>query len=112
MSKHSFLPIYKDSYDLFLYFYPISSNFAKEFKYSLGENIKNEMMEILLNIYRANNNKNKKEFIIKARENVEKIIIYIRILKDLKQINLKKFAYLNQQINSIEKQLSFWQKAN
>ncbi len=112
MSKHTFLPVYKESYELLLHFYQISTNVAKEFKYTLGENIKNEIMEVLLNIYRANNSKNKKDLIVQAKENIEKIIILLRILNDLKQINLKKFAFLNKQIDSIEKQLSFWQKAN
>ena len=54
MAISSSLKAYKDSYDLLVYLYQISVNFNKDFKYSLGEKIKNETIEILINIYKAN----------------------------------------------------------
>ena len=54
MAISSSLKVYKDSYDLLVYLYQISVNFNKDFKYSLGEKIKNETIEILINIYKAN----------------------------------------------------------
>ena len=54
MAISSSLKVYKDSYDLLLLLYQISVNFNKDFKYSLGEKIKNETIEILINIYKAN----------------------------------------------------------
>jgi len=54
MAISSSLKVYKDSYDLLLFLYQISVNFNKDFKYSLGEKIKNETIEILINIYKAN----------------------------------------------------------
>jgi hypothetical protein len=53
MAISSSLKVYKDSYDLLLHLYQISTNFNKDFKYTLGEKIKNETLEILINIYYA-----------------------------------------------------------
>ncbi len=109
MAISSSLKVYKDSYDLLLHLYQTSVNFNKDFKYTLGEKIKNETLEILINIYQANSNFSERKNNIKlAQDRMEKIIIYIRILKDLKQINLKKFVLLNEKIEIINKQLISW----
>ena len=54
----------------------------------------------------------KKEIIQKGRENLEVIRLYVRLLKDLKQINIKKTVYLNELIESVSKQLSNWQSSS
>lgn len=36
------LPVYKASYDLVLAVFNITRNFKKEYKYTLGESLKNE----------------------------------------------------------------------
>jgi hypothetical protein len=56
MAISSSLKVYKDSYDLLLYLYQILINFNKDFKYILGENIKNEVLELLFSIFKANKN--------------------------------------------------------
>jgi hypothetical protein len=112
MAISSELKVYKASYDLLLYIYQISSNFSREFKYSIGEDIKKEVLEILTNIYQANSSfSERKSNINLARSRVQKIIIYTRVLKDLKQVNLKKFIALSEKIEIIDKQLNAWQKS-
>ena len=54
MAISSSLKVYKDSYDLLLFLYQISVNFNKDFKYSLGEKIKDEALELIIDIYKAN----------------------------------------------------------
>jgi hypothetical protein len=111
MAISSSLKVYKDSYDLLVYLYQISVNFNKDFKYSLGEKIKDEVLELIIDIYQANSDFLERKNNLKlAQDRLEKIIIYIRILKDLKQINLKKFVCLNEKIETINKQLISWKK--
>lgn len=108
-SMHYDLIVYKNSYDLLLLLYNLSSNFSKEYKYSLGEKIKDEILELLVDIYRANNCfENRLANIKIALNRIERITIYTRILKDLKQINLKKFVLLNEKIEIINRQLISW----
>lgn len=85
--------------------------FSKEFKYTLGEKLKNETLEMIVCIYRANNRVDKGSMISEARERLEVVRLYIRMAKDLKQITLKKMIFLNDFIESIAKQLSGWEKA-
>ncbi len=111
MAISSSLKVYKDSYDLLLYLYQISVSFNKDFKYSLGEKIKDETLELIINIYQANSDFLERKNNLKlSQDRLEKIIIYIRILKDLKQINLKKFVWLNEKIEIINRQLISWKK--
>ncbi|MEX2409866.1 MAG: four helix bundle protein [Candidatus Paceibacterota bacterium] len=112
MSLHRSLPVYKASYDLFIYSFQLIKDLNKEYKYTAGEKVKNEVMDLMMNIYRANKSRTKrKERIEKARENIEVIRILFRLLKDLKQISIKHFSRVNLKIEEISKQLSGWQRS-
>ncbi len=112
MALHFDLPVYKSSYDLFINIFQVTKNFAKEYKYTVGEKIKNETIELTTNIYRANISISKKEYLQKARENIEIIRLMFRLMKDLKQISLKSFTFINLKIEDVSKQLTNWQKTS
>ena len=73
MAQYSELPVYKASYDLLLAIFHFVKNFTKEFKYTLGEKLKNETLEMLINIYRANRTKGN---FYKAIEKQNKLILH------------------------------------
>lgn len=111
MAIYENLPVYKTSYDLIILVFQTIKLFPKEYKYSLWDKIKNETIDLISNIYKANLVKDKKEIIENARWNIEIVRLYIRISKDLKIINLSKFIDLNLLIESISKQLFAWWKS-
>jgi len=111
MSTYDYLPVYKVSYDLLVELFRFTKDFTREYKFTLGESIKNEVIEMIRNIYRANSSYSKEKIIQSARENIETIRLYLRLLKDLKQVNLEKFVFLNEKIESVSKQLTAWQKS-
>jgi len=112
MALYSFLPVYKVSYDLLVDLFVFTKEFNKEYKYTVGESIKKETIEMIVNIYRANSRKDKVGHIVKARENIEVIRVLLRLLRDLKQVNIKKFASLNDKCESVSKQLTAWHKSS
>nr|NQU90016.1 four helix bundle protein [Bacteroidota bacterium] len=59
MGLHSDLPVYKSSYDLLLEIFQFTKNFSKEYKYTVGESIKKETIELLTLIFRANSRQDK-----------------------------------------------------
>ncbi|TAL80456.1 MAG: four helix bundle protein [Bacteroidetes bacterium] len=71
------LPIYKACYDLVLALFNLSKNFKKEFKYTLGESLKNEAIKSVTNIFRANSVQDKIPHLTQARENIEVIRVSI-----------------------------------
>jgi hypothetical protein len=56
MALYDQLPVYKISYDLLLQLYHISKNMERDYKFTLGEKIKNESTELIIHIYKANTN--------------------------------------------------------
>jgi len=111
MAHYNELPVYKAAYDLLLQMFQLTHHLKREYKFTIGEKLKNEITDLLTNIYRANKTRQKKEFIEKAQQNLEIVRLYIRILKDTKQINSKKHIFINQPIESISKQLAGWYKS-
>ena len=81
MALFSNLPVYKLGYDLLIAIYERSKLFNKEYKYTIGEKLKNETLELLLNVYKSN--KSKKEtrlaYIDAARQNLEVVRLLLRI---------------------------------
>ena len=112
MSTYSSLLVYKSGYDLLIQLIISTASLKREYKFTFGEDIKKESMEMIKNIYRANSSVSKKQLIQSARENTEMIRLNLRILLDLKQINLKRFVYLNERIEMVSKQLAAWQKSS
>ena len=110
MATYDHLPVYKVSYDLLVELFRFTKDFSREYKYTLGESIKKEIIAMITNIYKANSSYSKKTIIQSARENVETIRLFLRLLKDLQQISIKKFVFLNEKIESVSKQLTAWQK--
>ena len=46
-----------------------------------------------------------------ARERIEVIRLFIRLMKDMQQISVKQFVQINESVENVSKQLSGWQKA-
>ena len=111
MSKYDELPVYKASYDLLLEIFKFTRNFTREYKYTIGESLKKETVELITLIFRANSKKDKFDVLQAAREHIEVIRLFIRLMKDLKQISLKKFVQVNKQVENVSKQLTGWQKS-
>jgi len=106
------LPVYKASYDLLIEIFELTKHFKREYKYTVGEKLKDEALEMLMNIYRANTRQQKKETLQNAREHLEVVRLLLRLTKDMKQINVNRFVDVNKKIEDISKQLTGWQKAS
>ena len=66
MATYNQLPVYKATYDLLLYVYQIGKNVQRDYRYTLGETLKKDLIMILTLIYRANSTRQKVETIIEA----------------------------------------------
>ena len=111
MTTYDNLPVYKTSYDLLLLIFNVVKEFKKEYKYTLWDSIKKEIINLISNIYKANSKTDKKRNISTSREKVELLRLYLRLSKDLKIINLNKYIDINLLLESISKQLYAWEKS-
>jgi hypothetical protein len=111
MKLHSDLPVYKSSYDLLLEIFQFTKEFTKEYKYTVGESLKKETIDLLILIFRVNTRNDKEVVLQEARERIEVIRLLIRLMKDLKQISLKKYVTVNVKVEEVSKQLTGWQRS-
>ena len=105
------LPVYKSTYDLLLFVFRMGSNFKREYRYTLGENLKNELINVLLCVYTANASRQKEPPLQKAREGIVVVKLQLRLLSDLKQISIRPYALAVEQAESVSKQLAAWHRS-
>lgn len=110
MAIYTNLPVYEDSYQLLLCLVSFSRNMQRDFRYTLGEQVKDKVVEMMVLIFRANKSKDKTEHIVQAREKLAEVQIVIRLLNELRQISDKQFTALVEKTVNISKQLSSWEK--
>jgi four helix bundle protein len=113
MAHYEHLPVFKQSYDLLLDVYVMSKNLPRDYRFTIGEELKRRVMDLMICIYHANSNRDEGKWnhINKAREYVVEIKLHIRLLGDLKQISAKKLASLTEHTESLSKQLTAWAKS-
>ena len=54
MALYSELPVYRDSYRLLMEIYKVTNTFAREYKFSLGQDMRRDTLSLFRNLYRAN----------------------------------------------------------
>lgn len=110
MALYFNLPVYKESYELLITIFQYTTKLPKDYKYTLGERLKNEATAVLVSIFEASQLKDKSKAVAiqKALISLEKCRLFIRILKDLNIWGISRQASLNQKIESISKQLTQW----
>lgn len=111
MALYDELPVFKASYDLLLEIFRFSANFTREYKYTVGERLKNHTLDLISLVYKANTSRTKSDIIQQAREQIEMIRLLIRVMKDMQQVSLNSFVTINKQIENVSKQLTGWQKS-
>ena len=113
-NQHAYdeLPVYKSTYDLLIAIFKFSRGFSKEYKYTVGETLKKETLDLLVLIYRANSRYDKQAVLQTAREQIELIRLMIRLMKDMRQITLEQFVEINVVVETVSKQLNGWQKSS
>jgi len=94
MATYDNLPVYKASYDLLQEITLFRKQLDREYKYTIGERLVNETVEMIIGVFKANVSVAKKDLILRIREHLEIVRLLLRLLKDLKQISLKRFATL------------------
>ena len=112
MAVYSNLPIFKASYDLVLEIYTLCGSLPKDYKYTIGERLKNRLTDLIAEIYEANLAGDKTAPLQQCRRHVVAAKLYVRLLHDMKVLSMKRFASLSEKFEVISKQLNAWSKKN
>lgn len=108
MARYEHLPVFNDTYNLNLYFFKLSRGFPKDYKYGLSQEVCALLTELLDAIIIANNSPDKQTVLQRASLVLERIKFKIRILKDLKVMNVRSYEYFSKQLVAVAQQISKW----
>ena len=111
MAIHNQLPIYKEAYELLKLATNITKNMPKDFKVSIGGEIRKLCVQSVLLIARANAADNKTSHLTELLEQIHAVEILFRLSKDMRFISTGQYATAISLTDAIGKQANGWRKS-
>ena len=108
MALYYDLPVFRDVYKLILNIFDYTKDFPKEYKYTLGQDIKRDGIQLVRSMYRANKEKDKRKYLESFQDDFEILKLEIRICADMKILSLKKQAELSLLLDRLEDRKVDW----
>ena len=111
MALYYNLPVYKDTYKLILLIFDLTKDFPREYKYTLGQDMKRDGLKLVRSIYRANRSHDKRQYLEEFLDHFEILKLEIRLCVDMKILSIKKQSQTAILLESIGKQITGWKKS-
>jgi len=108
MALYYDLPVFQDTYQLTLKVFQLTKHFSREYKFTLGQDMKRDCISLVRSIYRANKSKSKVEYLEQFLDEFEVLKLEIRLCFDLNLIPVKQQSELAYQMDVIGKQITGW----
>jgi len=112
MALYYDLPVFKDVYTLILKIFEYTQGFPREYKYTLGQDMKRDGIVLVRSIYRANKAKSKTDYLETFLDDFEILKLEVRLCTDMKILSIKKQAELSTLMEGIGKQITGWRNAS
>ncbi len=110
MALHKELPIYKSAYDLLGVAVDITKNFPRDFKRLMGDKVREECVNIIVLIFKANVALEKIKHIESLLEHLQVVELLLRLSCDKRFISKNQYAGVIEITDAIGKQASGWKK--
>ncbi|MGK7879638.1 MAG: diversity-generating retroelement protein Avd [Crocosphaera sp.] len=104
------LPVIQKSYDFVKWFVPILNKLPRDHKFSLGDRMITELYELLEGLLKARYSKNKLTQLVDLNSQLDILRYQTRLLYDFELISVKRYEYINQQLQGIGIELGGWIK--
>lgn len=111
MALYYDLQIYKDVHSLVLLVFQYTKEFPKEYKYSLGEDMRRDSIVLVRSIYRVNKAKEKESEFDAFLDDFEILKFEIRLSMDLHLISIGRYSEISRLVDSIGRQINGWRKS-
>lgn len=111
MALASTLPIYRVTYELLQVVTRITKDMPRDYKHSLGNKMREECVELVVLIYRANCSRIKSPHLEVLQERLQVVMLLLRLAKDMKLISTGQLAQTIGLTDQIGKQSSGWLKS-
>jgi hypothetical protein len=110
MALHTQLPIYKVTYDLLTLITKLTANMNRDFKRSLGDELRKDCVSLVRLVYRANSARNKVPHLEMLLENLQVIELTLRLSVDMRLISHGQYAAAIELTDKIGKQAQGWKR--
>jgi len=111
MANHTTLPIYKVAYDLLDVITDLAKNMPRDFKQSIGGKLRDECVEIVTLIFRANVSREKSGYLISLIERLQVCELLLRLSRDKRLISIGQYSKAIELTGSIGKQANGWRRS-
>jgi len=108
MSDYYHLKVYKTSYRLLVEIYQSFTSLNREYKYTIGEKVKEKAFGVLVGIYKANRTHPKAAVLEDILDDVEYIRLSLRLLRDLRVLSQKRYVKLLVLCEDMREQFERW----
>lgn len=107
------IPIFKKTYELYKKFYGFRNAVSKQDRFTIWQRCEGIMLDILENILSASQlcKNDKLPVLEKASLKLNFLRVFIRLMKEVKSIDNKKYVFLQEDIDEIGKMLGGWIKS-
>ncbi len=112
MALYYDLPVFHDVYDMVLLLFQYTKDFPREYKFTLGQDMKRDGLTLVRSIYRANKAKEKEQYLEQFLDDFELLKLEIRLAVDLRLITIKQQSELSLLLSAIGKQITGWRNAS
>lgn len=110
MAMHTDLPIHKVAFDLLSLATDVTRNIPRDFKAGLGAKVRDECIEVMVLIARANAARDKQIHLGTLVERVQVIEFLLRLFKEKRFISVDQHAKAIELTASIGKQANAWKR--
>jgi hypothetical protein len=110
MALHTSLPIYKVAYDLLSLATDLTRNMSRDYRPTIGAKIREECVEIIVLILRANIARDKVPHLDWLLERLQVAELLIRLSKDKRLISTGQYATAIALTSRVGKQAQGWRK--
>jgi len=111
MALHTQLPIYRAAYSLFDLITDLAKNMPRDFKASIGGKLRDELVEIMVLIFRANTAREKAIHLETLIERLQVTELLLRLSRDKRLISTAQYARTVELTQSIGKQAGGWRRS-
>lgn len=112
MALYHDLPVFRDVYTLTLRVHELTRHFHREFKYTIGQDMKRDCLALLRGIYRVNRSRDKAPQLDAFLDDFELLKLEMRLCADLRLISLAQQAELIELMDIIGRQITGWRNAS
>jgi 23S rRNA-intervening sequence protein len=106
------IPIFKKSYELYKLIHEMRIKVAKQDRHTLWQRLENKLLDVLENLLIASSTtkEQKLPLLLQASNSLNVSRIFIRLAKDTKVIDLRKYEYFQARTDEIGRMLGGWIK--